>query len=144
MFRERGIILISSEKIHYKCWPIKEDIKVQTDASLGNVKVTKEWKLVVTYSEEYANYQKRIRNQQIKRAKELIKNPTKFNKINAQDCKHFVKNISFDSKGEIITKSELIFDASIEIEEERYDGFYAISTNLKADPREIVEINKRR
>lgn len=133
-----------NEKVLYKSRPIKEDLSIQTDTPLGTVKLTKEWNLVVTYSEEYANYQKRTRDQQIKRAKELIKNPTKFNKVNAQDCKRFIKNISFDSQGEIVTKSQLIFDDSIEIEEERYDGFYAISTNLDADPREIVEINKQR
>lgn len=134
----------TGEKVFYKSRPIQEDVSVQTDTPLGNVKLTKEWRLVVTYSEEYANYQRGIREQQIKRAKDLIKNPTKFNKINAQDCKRFIKNIAFDSNGEIIAKSKLIFDDTIADEEERYDGFYAISTNLDGDAKDIVEINKRR
>jgi len=131
-------------KVFYKSRPIKEEVSIQTDTTLGKVNLSKEWRLVVTFSQEYADYQKNIREQQIKRAKEIINNPTRFNKVNAQDCKRFIKNISFDEEGQVIDKSKLIYDESIALEEEKYDGFYAISTNLDLDPSEIVKINRQR
>ena len=119
-------------------------MKLDTDTPIGKVKMTKEWRLIVTYSEKYAKYQKTLRDNQIKRAKALIDNPSKFNKVNSQDCKRFIKNIAYDANGEIVTNKALIFDESIEEEESKYDGFYAISTNLEGDEKEVVKINHQR
>ena len=132
------------EKIYYKSRYIKKEMKLETNTPLGKVKMDKEWRLVVTYSNKYAKYQKMLRENQIKRAKALIDNPSKFNKVNSQDCKRFIKNIAYDSNGEIVTNKVLIFDDSIEEEEAKYDGFYAISTNLEGDEKEIVKINNQR
>ena len=131
-------------KIKYKSRYVKKDMVLDDNTPLGKVKITKEWRIVVTYSEKYAKYQKTLRDNQIKRAKALIANPTKFNKINSQDCKRFINNISYDKDGNVITKSLLTFNEEIEKEEEKYDGFYAISTNLEGDDKEIVAINSNR
>lgn len=130
------------DKIFYKSRYIKKDLKVAT--SVGELTINREWRLVVTYSKVYAAYQKGLRNNQIKRAKALISNPTKFNKINSQDCKRFIKNISYDEAGEVIAKSVLSFDEDAALEEAKYDGFYCISTNLEGDDKEIVNINHQR
>ena len=137
-------ILKGEDKIFFKSRFIKDDMNIDSDTPLGKVTMTKEWKIVVTYSEKYAEYQRNLRENQIKRAKSLITNPTKFNKVNAQDCKRFIINLAFDSNGEIITKHKLIFNEEIAKEEEKYDGFYAISTNLDADEKDIVNINRQR
>ena len=134
----------NDEKIYYKSRYIKKEMKLDSDTPLGKVKMNKEWRLIVTYSEKYAKYQKMLRDNQIKRAKALIDNPSKFNKVNSQDCKRFIKNIAYDSNGEIVTNKVLLFDESIEEEESKYDGFYAISTNLEGDEKEIVRINHQR
>lgn len=134
----------NDEKIYYKSRYVKKEMKLDTDTPVGKVKMDKEWRLIVTYSGKYAKYQKTLRDNQIKRAKALIDNPSKFNKVNSQDCKRFIKNIAYDANGEIITNKALIFDESIEKEEAKYDGFYAISTNLEGDEKEIVKINYQR
>jgi len=114
------------------------------DTPLGKIKRNKSWRLIVTYSRSYALYQRKLRNAQIKRAKELIANPSAFNKVSSTDCKRFIKNISFDKNGEIVTTNKLIFDEQIEIEESMYDGYYALSTNLDGDAKEIVALNHKR
>lgn len=113
------------------------------DTPVGKIKKTKSWRLIVTYSKSYALYQKRLRQNQINRAKQLIANPSIFNKTNSNDCKRFVKNLAFDSNGEIV-KSKLVFDEQLVIEESMYDGFYALSTNLEGDAKEIVALNHNR
>lgn len=134
----------NEDRIYYKSRYIKKDMKLDADTPVGKIKMTKEWRLIVTYSGKYARYQKMLRDNQIKRARVLIENPSKFNKVNSQDCKRFIKNIAYDSNGEIITNRALVFDESIEEEEAKYDGFYAISTNLEGSEKEIVKINHQR
>lgn len=132
------------DRIYYKSRYIKEDCVIDTNTPLGKVKTTSEWRIIVTYSERYAQYQKTIRDNQIKRAKDLINNPSKFNKVNSQDCKRFIRNIAYDNKGEIISKQKLILDEFVIAEEERYDGFYCVATNLEGGEKEIININKGR
>ena len=128
--------------VMYKSRYCLEDELVETP--IGKVKKTKSWRLIVTYSTSYAKYQRRLRASQVKRAKELIANPSAFNKVSSTDCKRFVKNIAYDANGEIITKNKLIFDEALEIEESMYDGYYALSTNLEGDAKEIVALNHKR
>ena len=100
-------------------------------------------RLIVTYSPQYAAYQKSIRDSQIERAKRLIKKPSSFDKVSSTDCRRFVKNIAFNKEGEIIGKN-LYLDESLILEEEQYDGFYALVTNLDDNDEEIVAINHNR
>ena len=100
-------------------------------------------RLIVTYSPQYAAYQKSIRDSQIERAKRLIRKPSSFDKVSSTDCRRFVKNIAFNKDGEIIGKN-LYLDESLIIEEEQYDGFYALVTNLDDNDEEIVAINHNR
>lgn len=131
-------------KTFYKAVYMNDTIEVNTDTPLGKIKTNKDWRIVVTYSSKYAEYQKSLRDNQIKRAKDLIKNPSRFNKTNSQDCKRFILNISYDKNGEVIKDRQLFIDTNRIKEEESYDGFYAICTNLEGDVKEIVRINKQR
>lgn len=134
--------LVDKYQVIYKSRYMKEDITV--DTPLGRVNVNREWRLIVTYSKKYAIYQKSLRENQIKRAKAIINNPSGFNKVSAQDCKRFISNLSFTNEGEIATKKKLIFNEEVVKEEEKYDGFYAVTTNLTGDAKEIVRINHNR
>ena len=111
--------LVDKYQVIYKSRYMKEDITV--DTPLGRVNVNREWRLIVTYSKKYAIYQKASENQ-IKRAKAIINNPSGFNKVSAQDCKRFISNLSFTNEGEIATKKKLIFNEEV-VKEEKYDGF---------------------
>lgn len=104
-----------------------------------------EQKLIVTYSVKYRDYQRKIRNSQIERAKKLIStNPTKLKKANQNDYKRFVKKMSVTKDGEVAGKDIYSLDTAVIASEETFDGIYAVCTNLEDDASAIISINKRR
>jgi transposase len=104
-----------------------------------------EQKLIITYSIKYRNYQRQIRNNQIERAKKTIDiNPTKLKKCNQNDYKRFIHKTHCTLEGEIAEKEIYSIDRDQIIQEEVFDGFYAVCTNLEEDVSQIVKINKRR
>ena len=127
----------------YKSCFMKEDMIVE-NAYGEKIKVEQGWKLIVTYSKDYAKYQKTIRNEQWNRAQQLIKNPSKFNKVNSNDCRRFVKGISFTENGEIARTSKLTLDESLLEEEAKYDGYYGLTTNIEDSTEEVIAINHNR
>ncbi len=101
--------------------------------------------VIVTYSPKYKVYQRRIREQQIARAEKMIEQPGKKRRgKNQNDPARFVKTTTVTDDGEIAEKK--IYDLDLErIEEEaKYDGFYAVITNLEGDVGEILKINRQR
>ena len=103
-----------------------------------------EQRLIVSYSQKYAEYQKTIRNRQIERAQNLINNPTKFSKNRQDDPKRFIKAASVTNDGEIANKKVFSLNTTAIEKEQEYDGFYAVCTTLEDDISEIIKINKRR
>ena len=119
------------DKIFYKERWIKEDGLEQ--------------KLIVTYSLKYKDYQRLIRNNQIERAKKVITtNPTKLKKCNANDYKRFIAKTHCTLEGEIAKKELYSIDTNLIVNEEAFDGFYAVCTNLEDDASKIAEINRKR
>ena len=104
-----------------------------------------EQRLIVTYSIKYRDYQRKIRNSQIERAKKVIAtNLTKIKKCNANDYKRFIKKTSCTPDGEIAEKEIYSIDQAIIQKEESFDGFYGVCTNLEDDVSEIIKVNHRR
>ena len=104
-----------------------------------------EQKLIVTYSLKYKNYQRKIRNNQIDRAKNAIAtNSIKLEKCNQNDYKRFVTKTSITKDGEIANKKILSLNLEQIEKEEQYDGFYGVCTNLEDDAEEIIKVNQRR
>lgn len=104
-----------------------------------------EQRLIVTYSLKYRNYQQEIRNRQIGRAQNLIdNNPGKISKANQNDYKRFITKENFTSDGELADKQKLSLNYELINNEARFDGFYAVCTNLEDDVNQIVSINKLR
>ena len=104
-----------------------------------------EQNLIVTYSLKYKCYKEKIRNEQIKRAENiLLKNPDKYSKKTPNDCRRFIKQINCTVDGEIADKKVLAIDYDVIAEENKYDGFYGVYTNLEADVNEIIKVNKNR
>lgn len=101
--------------------------------------------VIVTYSPKYKAYQQRIREQQISRARKMIEQPGRKRRgKNQNDPARFVKTIVITDDGEIAEKK--IYDLDLErIENEaKFDGFYAVITNLEGDVGEILKINRQR
>ena len=104
-----------------------------------------EQRLIVTFSVKYQEYQKHIRECQINRAKKLIEtNPKKIGKAKQNDPQRFIKTINVTNDGEVAEKSKYSIDQSIIDEESKYDGLYAVCTNLEDSIEDIVKVNHRR
>ena len=104
-----------------------------------------EQKIIVSYSLKYKNYQRKIRNSQIERAQKTIaSNPTKLKKCNQNDYKRFIKKTSCTTDGEIAEKEIYSINADVITNEEAFDGFYAVCTNLDDDAESIIKVNGRR
>ena len=102
-------------------------------------------KLIVTFSLKYKYYQQSIRERQVQRAEKILNgNLSSLKKHHQNDCKRFIKKTGITSDGEIAEKEVYELDQNIIDEEARYDGFYAVCTNLEDEPPMIAKINHRR
>jgi len=88
-------------------------------------------KQVVFYSRDYDKRAKADRESTIKKAKGIIANPQNFNKFNTYGAAKYIEHIEFDKKtGEILKpQSKLIFNEKALAEDEKYDGYYVITTS---------------
>lgn len=130
-------------KIFYKDRWIKEDLsqrKIKSGAK------PLEQHLVISFSPKYKNYQRKIRNGQIERAQQLINNGQyKQRPKNQNDPHRFISREKATKDGEVCTEELVYLNTDVIQEEERYDGFYAVCTNLdNMEVDEIVRINKKR
>lgn len=100
--------------------------------------------LIVTYSLKYRDYQQTIRSRQIERARKLLDKPAQADKRSQNDAKRFIKKTPFTNDGEIANKARYEIDEAAIEEEARYDGFYAVCTNLDDSPADIAKINHDR
>ena len=87
---------------------------------------------------------RKIRNRQLERAEKLVENPSSLNKKCPNDPKRFIRQNHCTSDGEIADKMIPSIDEDVATEEERYDGFYAVCTNLEDDVATIIGINQKR
>jgi len=101
-------------------------------------------KIIVTFSRKMMEYQRHIRNAQIERAINIIKTKNVDDiKKGPHDVTRFIKRSSVGKGGEKASDHYFI-DQSIIDKEEKYDGYYAVATNLEDDAKAILEINSKR
>ena len=95
-------------------------------------------RVIITFSRKTMEYQRFIRNRQIERAKKILEkmNPNEYKK-GPNDVTRFIKKVKNSNE-----KYELDLDKIRE--EEKYDGFYAIATNLDDCVKDILAINEQR
>ena len=128
-------------KIKSRLYP--REIKV-TATNGKKLKKTVDEKQIVFYSPKYAEKAKSDREAAILKAKDLIKNPARYNKSTTYGAAKYVKNLTFDAQtGEVLesAKQLLSFDEEKLREEERYDGYYAILTSeYKESDDKIIDI----
>lgn len=122
--------------------------------------------LIVTYQIKYSDYLKKIRNGQIERARKKIKSNEDGKKIklsnNPNDYRRLIKESILSEKEKKKTSQEnkeknsldkeeknnyfynYEIDEDVIKEEEKYDGYYGITTNLNGNIEEILKISKNR
>ena len=122
--------LETDEHVYYKKIPINENGLEQY--------------LFVTYSPQYLRYQRYIRNDQVNRAIKKVNNASRLKHRNPNDPTRFIKEKHYTSDGEKANKTQYMIDQDKIKDEEKYDGFYGICTNLEATPEELIAITKGR
>ena len=119
--------------------------------------------LIVTFQIKYKDYLANVRNGQIERAKKKISSSSNGDKIklstNPNDYRRLIKEDVSTSKkaknkeeenslNESKEKEKFIYSYSINEdiikEEEKYDGYYGVTTNINAEVKDILKISKNR
>lgn len=102
-------------------------------------KATLEQRIIITFSRKSYEYQRKIRAGQIERAKKLLKtsDPEAIKK-GANDVRRFIRR-------KASTKESYILDEEKIREEEKYDGYYIIATNVyDKSVQEILDVSSKR
>jgi len=101
-------------------------------------------KIIVTFSRKAMEYQRFIRNAQVERARKILstKNVEDVKK-GPNDVKRFIKRISTGENGEKASDHYSI-DQDVIDNEEKYDGYYAVATNLDDNAKDILNISENR
>lgn len=105
-------------------------------------KIPLDVKQIVCYNELYARRQKHKRAEVLAKAQKIIANPKRYDKKEAGGALRYVKNIEFNlDTGECInTKRIPYLDIDKVVEDEKYDGYYAIITSELGMPdHEVVK-----
>ena len=94
--------------------------------------------IIVTFSRKMMEYQRTIRERQLERAKKLLrlKDPEKIKK-GPNDRRRFLKNTSSDTANYVLDMDKIH-------EEEKFDGFYAVATNLDDSAKDILAVAQNR
>lgn len=94
--------------------------------------------IIVTFSRKMMEYQRTIRERQLERAKKLLrlKDPEKIKK-GPNDIRRFLKNTSSDTANYVLDMDKIH-------EEKKYDGFYAVATNLDDSAKDILAVAQNR
>ena len=132
-----------SDMIFYKDRWITEDL---SGRKMRQGAKPLEQHLIVSFSLKYKNYQRKIRQGQIDRAQSLIDSGKyKQRPKNQNDPHRFIGKEVMTNDGEACTKEVPYLNTDLIAEEEKYDGFYAVCTNLDdMSVAEIIRINKKR
>lgn len=127
------------------------DLGLYEEVTLKNGKTVKrkatgilKQRIIITFSRKMMEYQRAVRSRQIERAKKILnsKDPEEIKK-GPNDVKRFMKRVAKTKSGEkAMVKYQL--DQDRIAEEEKYDGYYAVATNLADPAKEILAISHNR
>lgn len=97
-------------------------------------------RMIVTYSPKYSAYQKSIRDKQVEQAQKMLASGnSKKNRKNPNDPARFIESMAVTKDGET-ARVEHYLDENKIAEEAKYDGLYAVCTDLLDD--EVSDILK--
>lgn len=142
--------------IFYKDMWINEDVNVKLTDKKGDPikdekgkqktkKVALSQHFIVTYSVKYKRYLRAIRARQIERAEaKIAQGANGVEKTSQNSPSRFINRVSVTQEGEVAEYTSYELNREMIEQEERFDGFYGICTNLKDDPVEIMQYNSLR
>ena len=127
------------DRTFYKETWVKDKVKIDG--------VTQELaqRLIVTYSIKYRNYLSGLRERQIDRAEAKIeRGASAVEKKSQNSPSRFIKQTSCTNDGEMATITSYSIDQDMIDQESRFDGFYAVATDLEDRATDILKYNSYR
>ena len=127
------------------------DLGLYDEKVLKNGKVRKvkakgmlKQRVIITFSRKMMEYQRIIRNRQIARARKMVeRNDPEEIKKGPNDVRRFMKRTVKTKSGEDADVAYIIDEEKIK-EEEKYDGYYAVATNLEDTAKDILAVSHNR
>ena len=137
-----------SKETYYKEIRVETKIDVGLSKQMGEKRKVTDYailkeRIIITYQKKYDLYQKNLRNEQILRAKGYI-NDKNINRPSQTSPKRFIDQTAITSDGEVASVNINTLNNEKIKKEEKFDGYYALSTNLEGSAKKIVKINSRR
>ena len=112
-------------------------VKVKTKGQLKQ-------RVIITFSRKMMEYQRTVRNRQIERARKMVeRNDSEEIRKGPNDVRRFMKRNVTTKSGEKAEVSYTIDEEKIR-EEEKYDGYYAVATNLDDPAKDILAVSHNR
>lgn len=119
---------------------VQKNGKVRKVTAKGMLKQS----IIITFSRKMMEYQRTVRNRQIERARKMVgRNDPEEIKKGPNDVRRFMKRTTTTKSGEKATVSYIIDEDKIK-EEEKYDGYYAVATNLEDPAKDILSVSHNR
>ena len=116
------------------------------DGKVKKVKATGllKQKVIITFSRKVMEYQRTVRNRQVERARNMLRrnDPEEIEK-GPNDVRRFMKRTAKTESGEKARVSYVLDEERIK-EEEKYDGYYAVATNLDDPAKDILAVSHNR
>ncbi len=102
-----------------------------------------EQRIIVTFSFKYRDYLSHVRDRQVARAEALIKtgNANTSKRKSPNDAKRYIKSESCTADGELAQITSYSLNLEMIEQEARFDGFYAICTDLEDPAPDIIHVN---
>lgn len=126
----------------HKSRVVAKEIALENSQGTRNLKETIYQKQMVYFSQKYADKQKKERELTLKKAKDLVAHPGRYNKATSYGATKYIKNVKFvKSTGELVKNLDLYLDETQIQEEQKYDGYYSIVTSeLKMTDEKMLEV----
>lgn len=101
--------------------------------------------LYVTFSLKYRDYLRNIRKGRIERAQHIIEQgKNKVERKNQNDARQYISRTSKTKDGKVAAEDTYSLDEDAIQKDAKFDGFYAVCTNLEAGIEEIIRVNRGR
>ena len=113
---------------------------------LGEKDKQLEQRMIVTFSFKYQAYLRTVRERQVARAQALVDkgDASVLKRKSPNDAKRYIE-VNYSTKdGELATRHSTTLNREMIAQEERFDGFYAICTDLDDPAQDIIKLNSGR
>ncbi|MGN1296011.1 MAG: IS1634 family transposase [Bacilli bacterium] len=133
IFEEKGWLSLSSDK-KYKIKKFLKDSYIDDPFSKnksGKTKVEIDTMYIFIFDEKRRRFMLNKIEEREKKARDIISNPSKYDKVSSSDGKQYIQKVCYDDNGEIIIeKSTLNLNTELIEKEKKYAGYGAIVTDL--------------